>query len=219
MQLPLTQPCFSGTLLLLAVSNLILWAPVTSSRIPQMAIEVIYQRLAQISHFTHDYASKLCTDYDMMFGTTCTQDPLLVPCHTASIITPEKSEQVHQTNSEDLMKMSISILQAWEEPLKHMVYAMATLPGMSDDMLSRAKELEERIHKLLEGLKILLSKAYPGDVESDYISWYGWSDLQSFYEGTHCYVGILYRCLRRDTHMVDNFVKVLKCRDVHSNNC
>ncbi|XP_021516143.1 prolactin-3B1-like [Meriones unguiculatus] len=220
MQLSLTLPCFTGTFLLLAVSNVLLWEPVTSS--PQYGVSTgsLYERVVRWSHITHDLASKVFIEFDMKYGRTWNQYPMFSPCHTASIPTPENSEQVHQTKSQDLLKAAISVLLAWEEPLKLMVPAVAALPGVSDTLLSRTKELEERILGLQEGLSTILSRVQPGDVERDYTFWSGWSDLQSSDEANRfSALRTLYRCVRRDTHKVDNFIKVLKCRDVHNNNC
>ncbi|XP_037061754.1 prolactin-3B1-like [Peromyscus leucopus] len=221
MQLSLTQLSFSGTLLLLAVSNLLLWEHVISSPSPRLSTGTLYQRVVGLSHYTHDLASKVFADFNMKFGRNIWKQSLMLgTCHTAAIPTPENSEQVHQTKSEDLLKVTISVLQAWEEPLKHMVAAVAALPDASEVMLSNTKDLEERILGLLEGLKTILSRVQPGAVENDYTFWSGWSDLQSSDEDTrNIALYTLGRCVRRDTHKVDNYLKVLKCRDVHDNNC
>ncbi|XP_040612136.1 prolactin-3B1-like [Mesocricetus auratus] len=204
--------------ILLAVSNLFLWERVTSSPNSQMITGSLYQRVVELSHYTHDLASKVFIEFNTKFVRR--QNLMLSTCHTASIFTPESSEQVHQTKLEDLLKMTISVLQAWEEPLKHMVAAVAALPDASDVMLSRAKELEERVLGLLEGLKTIFNRFHPGVVENDYTFWNGWSDLQSSDEATRYFaLSNLHRCVHRDTHKVDNYLKVLKCRDVHDNNC
>ncbi|XP_031214651.1 prolactin-3B1-like [Mastomys coucha] len=220
MQLSFIQPCsFSGALLLLAVSNLLVWEQVTCLPNYRMPTGSLYQRVVQLSDSTHSLASQVFMD--MNFGRTAwTYGLILSPCHTATIPTPENSEEVHQTKSEDLLKVSITILQAWEEPLKHMVAAVAALPHVSDTLLSRTKELEERIQGLLEGLRTIFNRVHPGAVVSDYAFWSEWSDLQSSDESIKNNVlRNLYRCIRRDTHKVDNYLKVLKCRDVHNNNC
>ncbi|XP_028637592.1 prolactin-3B1-like [Grammomys surdaster] len=222
MQLSLTQPfSFYGALLLLTVSNLLLWEQVTS--LPNCGVPTgsLYQRVVQLSHYNHDLASKVFIEFDMKYGRTgLMYNLMLTPCHTAAIPAPENREQVHQTKSEDLLKVSISILQAWEEPLKHMVAAVATLPHVTDTLLSRTKELEERTQGLLEGLRTIIYRVHPGAMASDYSFWSEWSDLQSPDESTkNSALRTLYRCIRRDTHKVDNYLKVLKCRNVHNNNC
>ncbi|OBS63410.1 hypothetical protein A6R68_08051, partial [Neotoma lepida] len=60
----------------------------------------------------------------------------------------------------------------------------------------------------------------PGGDQNDYAFWYDWSYLQSSDEDTRNIAFYnLGRCVRRDTYKVDNYLKVLKCRDVHGNNC
>nr|AAA75165.1 lactogen II [Mus musculus domesticus] len=162
MKLSLSQPCsFSGALLLLAVSNLLVWEKVTSLPNYRLPTESLYQRVIVVSHNAHDLASKAFMEFEMKFGRTAwTYGLMLSPCHTAAILTPENSEQVHQTT------------------------------------------------------------VYPGAVASDYTFWSAWSDLQSSDESTkNSALRTLWRCVRRDTHKVDNYLKVLKCRDVHNNNC
>ncbi|XP_005355047.1 prolactin-3B1-like [Microtus ochrogaster] len=221
MQLSLAQLSFSGTLLLLTTSNLLLWEHVSSSPSSRLSTGNLYQRVVELSHYTHDLASKVFTDFNMMFGRSVwKQGQMISACHTAAIPTPENREQVHQTKSEDLLKVTISILQAWEDPVKHMATVVAGLQGAPDVMISRTKELGERMLGLLEGLKIVLSRIQPGAVDIENSFWYGWSDLQSSDEDTrNIALYTLGRCVRRDTHKVDNFLKVLKCRDVHNNNC
>ncbi|XP_052012179.1 prolactin-3B1-like [Apodemus sylvaticus] len=218
MQPSLIHPCsFSGALLLLAVSNLLLWEEVASLPNYGVSTESLYERVIRWSHYTHGLASNVFMEFEVKFGRTAWS---YSPCHTAAIPTPENSEQVHQTNSEDLLKVSITILQAWEEPIKHMVAAVASLPNVPDTLLSKTKELEERMLGLLEGLKTIFSRVHPGAAVSDYTFWSEWSDLQSSDESTkYNALKTLSRCVRRDTHKVDNYLKVLKCRDVHNNNC
>ncbi|XP_016834901.1 prolactin-3B1-like [Cricetulus griseus] len=190
--------------------NLFFWQHVTSPPNPQMPTGSLYQPVVELSHYTHDLASKVFIEFNMKFGRR--QNLMLSTCHTASIFTPENNEQVHQTKSEDLLKMTISVLQAWEVPPKHMVAAVAVLPDASDVIQSRTKELEERVLGLLEGLKTILNRVHPGAVENDYTFWSGWSDLQSS-DGATRYFALsnLYHCFHKDSHKVDNYLKVLKC--------
>ncbi|ERE78810.1 prolactin-3B1-like isoform 2 [Cricetulus griseus] len=203
------------------MSNLLLWEHVTSSPNPRLSTGSLYHRVVQLSHYTHDLASKLFSEFNIKFGRTVWRPSLMLcTCHTSSIPTPENREQVHQTTSEDLLKVTMRVLQAWEEPMKHMVAAVVALPDASYFMLSKTKELQGRVQGLLEGLKIILNRIQPGAVEDDITVWSGWSDLQSSDEDTrNIALYTLSRCLRRDTHKVDNYLKVLKCRDVHDNSC
>ncbi|XP_051050052.1 prolactin-3B1-like [Phodopus roborovskii] len=161
MKLSLTELSFSGTLLFLTMSNLLPWEHVASSPDSHLSTGSLYQRMVELSHYTHALASKVFSDFNMKFGRSIwRQNLLLSTCHTASIPAPENREQVHQT------------------------------------------------------------KIQPRSVEDEFTSWSGWLDLQSSDEATrNLALYTLARCIRRDTHKVDNYLKVLKCRDVHNNNC
>lgn len=53
----------AGTLLLLAVSNLLLWEHVSSSPSPRLSTGSLYQRVVELSHYTHYLASKVFSDF------------------------------------------------------------------------------------------------------------------------------------------------------------
>lgn len=53
----------AGTLLLLAMSNLLLWEHVSSSPSPRLSTGSLYQRVVELSHYTHNLASKVFTDF------------------------------------------------------------------------------------------------------------------------------------------------------------
>ncbi|KAL1765336.1 prolactin-3B1 precursor, partial [Sigmodon hispidus] len=115
---------------------------------------------------------------------------------------------------------AIGILQAWEEPLKLMEAAVVALPDSSDGMLAKTKELRETTVSLVMGLKTILRRTQPGAIEDKFSFRSGWLDLKSPDDNTrNLALYTLARCLRRDTHRIDNYLKVLKCRDVLKNNC
>ncbi|OBS71250.1 hypothetical protein A6R68_00209 [Neotoma lepida] len=114
----------------------------------------------------------------------------------------------------------INISHAWEEPLKHLVSAVPTLPGASNDMLKKANAVKDRNHVLQEGMKTILSRSQIEVEENAYPTWSGLADLQSSDEDTHLFAFYsLVRCLKRDTHKIDTYLKVLRCRVVFNNEC
>lgn len=53
----------AGTLLLLTTSNLLLWEHVSSSPSSRLSTGSLYQRVVELSHYTHDLASKVFTEF------------------------------------------------------------------------------------------------------------------------------------------------------------
>ncbi|EGV96266.1 Prolactin-3D4, partial [Cricetulus griseus] len=122
--------------------------------------------------------------------------------------------------TEDLLKAIVNITHSWEEPLKHLLSAVPTLQGASDNMLKSANAVKERNHILLEGIEAILNRTQVEIEDDAYPDWSGLSDLQSSDEETRLFEFFnLCRCLRRDTHKVDTFLKVLRCRFVYNNEC
>ncbi|XP_036042704.1 prolactin-3D4-like [Onychomys torridus] len=221
MPLALTLPNSAGVCMLLLVSNLLLWEHVASKPTGSVSTGDLYDRVVGQSHTTYNLAADLYYEFDVKYFKSSwykTRMPSL--CHTASIHTPESREEVHEIKTEDLLKTMINISHAWEEPLKHLVSAVPTLPGASDKMLKIANAVKDKIHVLLAGMKTILSRSHK-EVEKDaYPVWSGLADLQSSDEDTHLFAFYtLVRCLRRDTHKTDAFLKVLRCREIFNNEC
>lgn len=63
-------------------------------------------------------------------------------------------------NTEDFLKSIINISHAWEELLKHLVSAVASLRGggASGNMLNTDKVVKDRNHVLLEELKTIIRR-------------------------------------------------------------
>uniref|UniRef100_A0A8C2M8K9 Prolactin-3D4-like n=1 Tax=Cricetulus griseus TaxID=10029 RepID=A0A8C2M8K9_CRIGR len=220
MQLTLTLPR-SGMCMLLLVSTLLLWEHVASKPSGLMSIEALYNRVVEYSHITYVLAADIYREFDLnFFKRSWFTDRTLSLCHTASIYTPETRQEVHDTKTEDLLKAIVNITHSWEEPLKHLLSAVPTLQGASDNMLKSANAVKERNHILLEGIEAILNRTQVEIEDDAYPDWSGLSDLQSSDEETRLFEFFnLCRCLRRDTHKVDTFLKVLRCRFVYNNEC
>ncbi|XP_052582957.1 prolactin-3D4-like isoform X1 [Peromyscus californicus insignis] len=221
MPLALTLPSSAGLCMLLMVSNLLLWEHVASKPTGSMSTEDLYYRVVDQSHNTYFLAADLYHEFDMKYFKNSwykTRMPSL--CHTASIHTPESREEAHETKTEDLLKTLINISHAWEEPLKHLISAVPTLPGASDIMMKTANAVKDKTHVLQEGMKTILSRSQNEVEKEAYPVWSGLTDLQSSDEDTHLFAFYtLFRCLRRDTHKIDAFLKLLRCREVFKNEC
>ncbi|XP_076429201.1 prolactin-3D4 isoform X2 [Peromyscus maniculatus bairdii] len=220
MPLALTLPS-SGVCMLLMVSNLLLWEHVASKPSGFVSIEDLYYRGVDQSHATYFLAADLYHEFDMKyFNSSWIKYRTLSPCHTASIHTPQSREEAHETKTEDFLKTMINISHAWEEPLKLLISAVPTLPGASDKMLKRANVVRNRTRVLQEGMKIILSRSQKKVENDPYPAWSGLADLQSPDEDTRLFTLYnLVRCLKRDTHKIDAYFKLLRCREVFKNEC
>ncbi|XP_034366378.1 prolactin-3D4 isoform X2 [Arvicanthis niloticus] len=223
MQLTLTLSG-SGMQLLLLVSNLLLWENVASKPTSFVSTEDLYHRVVEQSHNTFILAADVYREFDLNFAKrSWLKDRILPLCHTASIHTPENREEVHETKTEELLKAIINVSISWEEPLKHLVSAVTALPGASVSMGKKAVDLRDKNLLILEGLQAIYNRTQANIEENekfDYPAWSGLEDLQSSNEDTHLFaIYNLCRCIKRDIHKIDAYMKVLRCRVVFKNEC
>ncbi|KAL1765334.1 prolactin-3D4 isoform X1, partial [Sigmodon hispidus] len=205
--------------MLLLLPNLLFGENVVSKPTVMVSTEDLYNRVVEQSHITYNLAADVFHEFDVKFfkrSWFTHRGPRL--CHTASIPTPGSLAEINETNTEDLLKAIINISLAWEEPLKHLVSALAALPGGFDEMVKIASNVKDRNRVLLEGLETILSRNQTEVEENAYPAWSGLDDLQSSDEDTHLFaMYMLCRCLKRDTHKIDTYLKVLRCRVAHKN--
>ncbi|XP_052585783.1 prolactin-3D4-like [Peromyscus californicus insignis] len=220
MLLALTLPN-AGVCMLLMVSNLLLWEHVASKPTDSVSTEDLYYRAVIQCHATYFLAADLYHEFDMKyFNASWIKNWRLSLCHTDSIHTPQSHEEFRETKTEDLLKVMITISHAWEEPLKHLISAVPTLKEDSDKIFQRANALRNRTCALQERMKIILSRSQ-NKVEKDaYPAWSGLVDLQSSDEDTRLFAFYsLVRCLKRDTHKMDTYLKKLRCRELFKTEC
>ncbi|XP_052583551.1 prolactin-like [Peromyscus californicus insignis] len=227
MQLSWSQPC-SWMIQLLLVSNLLLWECVVS--IPmcldiegcnKLFLQELFDHAIVIAQYTSNLTTQMSEEFDENFakslGYKARNSSI---CHTTSLATLEINEQIQQTQSDELLKVMISISRAWYHPLEHLVRAVAALKGTCETMLSKIKEVEEKNQELLEEMKRILVTVHPGAEENAYPAWMGLAEVRSANEDTHHFaLSNLLHCLRSDNDKVVTYLEVVKCQVIHNNNC
>ncbi|PNJ09182.1 prolactin isoform X1 [Pongo abelii] len=223
------SPWKAGSLLLLLVSNLLLCQSVAPLPICpggaarcQVTLRDLFDRAVVLSHYIHNLSSEMFSEFDKRYthGRGFITKAIN-SCHTSSLATPEDKEQAQQINQKDFLSLIVSILRSWNEPLYHLVTEVRGMQEAPEAILSKAVEIEEQTKRLLEGMELIVSQVHPETKENEiYPVWSGLSSLQMADEESRlsAYYNLLH-CLRRDSHKIDNYLKLLKCRIIHNNNC
>ncbi|XP_042534483.1 prolactin isoform X2 [Dipodomys spectabilis] len=221
--------CKAGSLLLLLVSNMLLCKNVASVPIClngavscEKYLKDLFDHAVMQSHYYHVLSTEMFKEFDRRY----TQGREFFTkafngCHTSSLPTPEDKEQAQQIHSEDLLNLIHSILLSWNDPLYHLVSEVRGMQEAPDAILSRAIEIEDQNKRLIEGMEKIVSQVHPGAKENHiYSVWSGLPSLQMADEEARlsAFYNLLH-CLRRDSHKIDNFLKLLKCRIAYNNNC
>ncbi|NXI16172.1 PRL protein, partial [Irena cyanogastra] len=182
----------------------------------QLSLEELFDRAVKLSHYIHFLSSEMFNEFDERYAQGRGFIAKAVnSCHTASLTTPEDKEQAQQIHHEDLLNLILGVYQHIYMYLYTDRYYAEVLE--TDTEILCLKQLWE------SGLLQMwaYSKVHTGEVENDiYTPWDGLPSLQLADEDSRLFAFYnLLHCLRRDSHKIDNYLKVLKCRLIHDNNC
>ncbi|XP_005403436.1 PREDICTED: prolactin [Chinchilla lanigera] len=215
-------------LLLLLMSNLLLCKNVASQTVCpngngcRLSLRDLFGRAVILSHYIHKLSSEVVQEFDAQYSQgPGFFDEAISMCHTASISTPEDKEQAQQIPQNDFIILVIRLVRSWTEPLNHLITEANRLPKASNVLIAKALQIQEKSQRLLEGLKEIVKLVDPEITDNgDYAVWWGLSSLQSDdLESLLFAYHNMFRCLRRDTHKVDNYLKFLRCQIAYDGNC
>ncbi|XP_006992562.3 prolactin-7D1-like isoform X1 [Peromyscus maniculatus bairdii] len=241
MPLSLTQTCSSGTLLMLLVSNLLLWEKVASAPmnvseagLSKVSLKDLFDNATALAEnitelatemrleFFHDkFSSEIFNKIILDLSKKNKMAELVNSCHTLPIKTPDTKEEVRNTTIEGFLKLTLSILHAWKDPLKHLVAELSAMPEAPHVILSKAKAIEAQHKIFLEEIVRIVSKVNPAIKETEDPP--VWSDLESLRaadEEIRFFALYLFSyCLRLDLRIVEFYVNILKCIFINGDIC
>ncbi|XP_017655471.1 prolactin-7B1-like [Nannospalax galili] len=233
MQLSLTQP-LSRMFLLFLLPNLLLWENVSSAPkhdrragLETLSLRELLDHAVMLSQSLSDlnmelYMLFLRSDFSSkMFSTFVLQNikdkvfmaKVLNSCQNFSQNTPATMEEAANLAVEDLLKLIVRPVCFWKDRLHHAVTALSGMPGVPDELLSKAKDTETKNEELLEVIRWVINKVFPGIEEKEEHVVHGdLESLQSADEQSRFLA--LYKvsiCLGIDTQAVELYLKLLKC--------
>ncbi|KAM7322761.1 prolactin-2A1-like [Alexandromys fortis] len=228
MQLSLTHPCLCALLLLL-MSNLLLWEEVVSIPMCLMRngrclapLEVMIDRAVRLSEKINKQAYEMFTEFDNQYAQSHQLiNKNLKKCHTSSLDLPKPRSKALMTHPVILLKLVETLLDAWRVPLYHLAKEMPTLKGAPATMLSKAREIEEKNAGLLEGVRSILSQVQSKNEGNEkYPAWSGLVSLMSDNEeDRHFAFYNLIRCAGKNAQKVEMSLKIVKCRILKQKDC
>ncbi|XP_067876128.1 prolactin-like [Heterodontus francisci] len=132
-------------------------------------------------------------------------------CHTSSIATPQNKEDALRTSRERLLNLVIDILSSWQDPLQYMISEFSDAYRITSSILNKSVKIPKQMKQLAKGLnKISEQVGQHRAAIQQRLQWEqpltedGPSVTLQLYSLLHCF--------RRDTHKIDSYLKLLKCR-------
>ncbi|XP_030053800.1 LOW QUALITY PROTEIN: prolactin-2-like [Microcaecilia unicolor] len=181
----------------------------------------LLDRAVMLSHYIHSLSTEMFNDFDECYNRGhqfISQN--INACHTASLNTPEDKEQALHINQEQLLMLALRLLRSWHDPLLHLTSEAERIEEASDTILWKATEVEEQAKSLLEGME-KIARRIQGDPGNEVLpQWRRPENLLADPRDARLFVFChLLHCFRRDSHKIDNYLKLLKCRMVAAGNC
>ncbi|XP_005066331.1 prolactin-2A1-like [Mesocricetus auratus] len=228
MQLSLTFPGL-WTLLLLLMSNLLLWEDVSS--LPSCIIrngrcfsslEEMLNLAVSLSQDINKQAFEMFTEFKNQYAQSHQLiNKSLKKCHTSSLDLPKPRNKALKTHPVVLLKLVESLLAAWKDPLYHLVKEMPSLGDVPATILSKAREIEQKNTGLLEGIRSLLSQVPSrNDGNENYPAWSGLASLKSNNEDVRQFAFYnLIHCAGKNAQKVETALKIVKCKILKQKTC
>ncbi|XP_052012333.1 prolactin-4A1 [Apodemus sylvaticus] len=226
MHLTLTQQWSSWTVLLLLVSNLLLWEN-TAYAMRARRLNVYnyasfgdtWDEAIKLSQSMNHRISELSTHFKVFYAQGRGFEQRTTRCHTSSLSIPANKEQAQKIQLEVLLGLTHSLLQAWVNPLYHLWAEMCDRLGSTPPTLSKALEVKILNRNLLDAIKkIALKGNFEIKENANYAAWSELGFLQSPDRDTRYFAfHNLFHCLKRDSNYVEMYLKLLKCRLIQSN--
>ncbi|KAG9264151.1 prolactin-like [Astyanax mexicanus] len=172
----------------------------------------LLERASQLSDKLHSLSTSLTNDLDSHFPPIGGKMMRPSMCHTSSLQIPNDKDQALRVPENELLSLARSLLLAWSDPLALLSTESTTLPHPErSNINSKTKELQDHTNSLGAGLERLAFKMGPSSEALSSLPFYNnnlGQDKISRLANFH----FLLSCFRRDSHKIDSFLKVLRCR-------
>uniref|UniRef100_UPI00398E4856 prolactin-like n=1 Tax=Pristiophorus japonicus TaxID=55135 RepID=UPI00398E4856 len=184
-----------------------------------ISMSQLFDRVVALSHQMHTLATDTYVEFDQHFM----QGQQLIfrainNCHTSSIVTPQNKEEALRISREQLLSLVIAVLHSWRDPLQYVISEFTYTHRTTSSMLSKSLKIVKQMKQLAKGLnKISEQMGQHRRVIQQVRQWE--QPLAEDRDSIMLQLYSLLQCFRRDTHKIDSYLKLLKCRFSQQSSC
>uniref|UniRef100_A0A8C6H9J3 Prolactin family 8, subfamily a, member 2 n=1 Tax=Mus spicilegus TaxID=10103 RepID=A0A8C6H9J3_MUSSI len=180
--LPLSQPHFSGALLLLVVSNLLLWEKAAS--IPECQtgengcsdpLVITFKNALQRAEVINILADKMHEEFyhnpfsagqfETLVSRMYRRDKEVLRarnhCHSNVTNPPAHGPEHENLKTKRYLKTMINFMGAWITPVYYLVEVLSDMQNVPESIYSKAQEIELKFREIHDDLTWVLKKVYP----------------------------------------------------------
>ncbi|XP_048872986.1 prolactin 2 [Brienomyrus brachyistius] len=184
-----------------------------------LSLADLFDRVIQHSARVHGLSSDLHSDFDQYF----LPSKINRNCHTSYILTPNGKENAQRLAGEDLAGVILKLLLAWRDPLSQFHRSMAQHEDFTSFSGNKALEMSDMVQQLRLGVERvaetmhllgMISNSVRGLISKEALgSQASGSEARSMTDQQLLY------CFRRDSHKIQIYLKILKCRIAPEQGC
>ncbi|XP_060758689.1 prolactin [Neoarius graeffei] len=177
-----------------------------------VSLSDLLDRAAQLSDKLHSLSTSLTNDLDSHFPSVGGKFMRPSMCHTSSLQIPNDKDQALRIPENELLSLVRSLLMAWSDPLALMSSEATNLPHPERNSINtKTRELQDHTSNLGAGLEHLVRKMGSSSGSLSSLP-FNSNDLGQDDISRLVNFQFLLSCFRRDSHKIDSFLKVLRCR-------
>ncbi|XP_031717165.1 somatolactin alpha [Anarrhichthys ocellatus] len=198
--------------------------PGSLSRCPSISQEKLLDRVIQHAELIYRASEESCSLYEEMFIPLPLQfqrNQAGYSCITRTLPIPSSKNEVQQISDKWLLHSVLMLVQSWIEPLVYLQTSLERYDAAPDMLLNKTKWVSEKLISLEQGVVVLIKKMLDEGILTINHSEQGLFqyDVQPEMLESVMRDYTLLSCFKKDTHKMEAFLKLLKCRQTDKYNC
>ncbi|XP_008306726.1 somatolactin alpha [Cynoglossus semilaevis] len=197
---------------------------VSITRCPFISQEKLLDRVIQHAELISRISEETCSLFEEMFvpfPLRLQRNQAGYTCITKALPIPSSKSEIQQISDTWLLHSVLMLVQSWIEPL---IYLQTTLDQYDNApviLLNKTKWVSEKLISLEQGVVVLIKKLLDeGALTASFSeqSLFQYEPAPDLLESVMRDY-ILLSCFKKDTHKMEIFLKLLKCRQTDKYNC
>ncbi|XP_061105238.1 somatolactin beta [Conger conger] len=184
------------------------------TRCPSITLDKLLERIIQHAELIYKVSEESCTLFEEMF-IPLTIRPQLIrggnSCGTRSV--PGSKGEIQQISDKWLLHSTLMVIQSWVGPLHSLQITLDLYDHAPETLLNKTKWMSTKLMNLEQGVIVLIKKMLNEDIVVSEPS----QNMTHYMTQPNMVESVLtdytlLTCFKKDSHRVETFLRLLKCR-------
>ncbi|KAL4647283.1 somatolactin-like [Arapaima gigas] len=193
-------------------------------RCTSISQDKLLDRVIQHAELIYQVSEESCTLFEEMFVPFALRSQRTRGgnvCVTKSFPIPGSKSEIQQISDKWLLHSVLMLIQSWIEPLVYLQTTLDRYDDAPDALLNKTKWMSEKLLSLEQGVVVLIRKMLDEGVlvSVEFTQGLERYDIQLNMPESVLRDYTLLTCFKKDTHKMETFLKLLKCRQTDKFGC